>query len=345
MNKLENEITYRIKQFTTSSDKDFIKALRIYLNSTPPVSKTDTNEITAWIDSPNKNSTTNLLFFGFYFNDTIIGYAEIAYVKTKRILILDYLVINPTYMSNSSFSTFFFLLLGHFEKNDVDYDYIVTEILVKYNEMDVEKDRIRLFENENFKVIHALYIQPLLEINNLESNTEALLMLYQRSSSSVSLRKETYLKIVKSIYFDHYHIWDSLFLKDDNEKNENYNKLIVDLKKIETSIGSDVLSDDGIKLNGYKNKLINNNVLLPDSSTKTIKSAFTFTIIYVLIIILILLGLQEFLNLNITLNTIIFTTVAIIIILFSFVSIMDKKGLDVLDKLTGLLSVFKPSGK
>ena len=41
---------YRIKRFTSSKDRDFIKALKIYNDSIAVHSKTDTNEITTFLD-------------------------------------------------------------------------------------------------------------------------------------------------------------------------------------------------------------------------------------------------------------------------------------------------------
>jgi hypothetical protein len=282
------------------------------------------------------------MFFGLFSNDTIIGYAEIAHIRNERLIIMDYMVVDNKYMSNSSFSTFFFLLLGYFVKNDIDYDYILTEILVKFNDTETKVDIIRLFENEDFKVINALYIQPCLEISNLESNKEALLMIYQRNSSKPSIKKETYFRIVNSIYFDHYCTWDYPFFLNDQERNENYNKLKSDFEKIKSSICQEILSDEEIKLNGYKNKLIRNNTLPPVSNTKAIRGALIYTFIAVILIMLILFFLKE---LKMELVTVVAVTITILFVIFSFLYIIDQKSAKILDKIPILSKIIKVFGK
>ena len=342
LSAFENEIAYKLKQFISSTEKGYASALRIYTNCVPREAKTSTNEITYWLDSSKRQSETEFMFFGFYSNDTVIGYAEIAYIKQERLIVLDYMVIDAKYMSNSSFSTFFFLLLGYFEKNDIDYDYIVTEILVKFNDAETEGDHIRLFENEDFKVIHALYIQPRLEISNSESNKEALLMIYQRGGIKTSIQKESYFRIVRSIYFDHYHTWDNAFYANEEERNDSYNKLLSDLEKIKTATNEEVLSNEEVRLNGYKNKLVNNNTLPPTSSAKIIRNSLIFTLSSVILIMLILLFLQE---LNMELRTVMVVTITILFILFSFIYLADKRSAKILEKLPFLSSILKAFDK
>ena len=340
---IENKITYRLKRFMNSSDSDYIDAIRVYTNGISRETKTDTNEITYWVDNAKeKKDLTELMFFGLYSNDTIIGYAEIAYIKNERLIIMDYIVIDNKYMSNSSFSTFIFLLLGYYEKNVIDYDYIVIEIMVKYTETETKIDLIRLFENEDYKVINALYIQPCLESRNLESNIEALLMIYQRNSSKTIIKKETYFRIVKSIYFDHYCTWDAPFFLNEQEKNDNYNKLNDDFEKIKISTNDELSYDEDIRLNGYKNKLIRNNTLPPVSGTRAIRNALIFTFIAVLLIMLILFFLKE---LNMELTTVGVVTISILFVLFSFLYMLDQKSGKVLKKLPILSNLFKIFGK
>jgi len=326
----------------SSTDKGYANALRIYTSSVPREAKTSTNEIAYWIDSPNGQSGTELMFFGFFSNDTIIGYAEIAYIKKERLVILDYMVVDSKYMSNSSSSTFFLLLLGYFEKNDIDYDYIVTEILVKFNDAEAEGDRIRLFENEDFKVIHALYIQPSLEISNSESNKEALLMIYQRGGVKASIKKEAYFRIVKSIYFDHYHAWDSAFYSNEQERNESYNRLLSDLGKIKAATNEEISPDEEVRLNGYKNKLVSNSAFPPASSTKIIRNSLIFTFSAMIFIMMILLFLQE---LNMDLRTVMAVTITILFILFSFIYLADKRSAKILGKIPVLSNIFKAFDK
>lgn len=63
-----------------------------------------------------------------------------------------------------------------------------------------------MLQMEDFRIVDALYRQPKLGIDNLESNFDFQLMI--RSAQSIAaLKKDTYLAIVKDIFFEHYHSW------------------------------------------------------------------------------------------------------------------------------------------
>jgi hypothetical protein len=165
---------YKVKLFKTSDDDEFKEALlNIYGKFTPREMKTNTNEITYWLDNYNKTFLDRQLYLlGFYFQNKVIGYAEIAYFKQERFLIIDYLTIHGAYRSNSAFYTFLYLVFDFLDTNRVEYDYVITEIATKKNESkwsETTNSLIRLLEMENFKAINALYYQPKLETNNDES--------------------------------------------------------------------------------------------------------------------------------------------------------------------------------
>ena len=57
--------SFKIKRFQSSDDRDFIKALKIYNDTIPVETKTDTNEITYFLDLKEKRSR-EMFFFGLY---------------------------------------------------------------------------------------------------------------------------------------------------------------------------------------------------------------------------------------------------------------------------------------
>ena len=229
-----SSITYELLRFKNSSDEQFLDAMEVYRKTTSHDQKTDIKEITYWVDNLKQFEIGELFFFGLKANGLVIGYAELAYIKQERILIIDYINIASEYRTNSSFYSFYSLIMNYMDQNNCDYDYITIEILSKYGNKPIRNEEVCQYELENFKMVNTLYIQPLLETHNDESSTEALIMIYTRAGESYQLKKETFLHIVDTIY-NYYLYWDSKVcdikeltkrgaLKDVNTnlKNEEY---------------------------------------------------------------------------------------------------------------------------
>ena len=75
--------SFKIKRISSSGERDFINALKIYNNTIPVEIKTDTNEITYFVDLKNE-SGRQMFFFCLYYNETVIGYIESAYLKQTK---------------------------------------------------------------------------------------------------------------------------------------------------------------------------------------------------------------------------------------------------------------------
>ena len=206
-------IKYELVRFKSSNDNDFQESLKIYRSSTPHEQKTNSSEIVYWVDNQREFGIGELFFFGLKVNGVVVGYAELAYVKKERILIIDYINLDQNYRSNNNFYTFYALIINYINNESIDYDYITKEILCRYNETHIHKEDVSLYELENFKVVNGLYIQPQLERNNIESVKESLIMLYTRAGLCPVLKKDAYLHIVEVIY-DYYYCWDKPFLND-----------------------------------------------------------------------------------------------------------------------------------
>lgn len=55
-----------------------------------------------------------LFFCGLKLNGKIIGYAEVALIKSTRYITIDYLIVNEKYRTHSAFYTFLLLLINFF---------------------------------------------------------------------------------------------------------------------------------------------------------------------------------------------------------------------------------------
>lgn len=210
------KVSYSIKRFDSSKDRDFQTALQIYNNSIPVDVKTSTNEIIYFVDNPRIQSNRTMFFWGLYIDSTVVGFVEAAYLKETKSVIIDYIVLKEEYHLNSIFYPFFGLILNYMSSEIIDYDFIITEVGTECITPDTELEYVfsrRMLALEDFKIINNKYIQPRLGIKNIESVKEFQLMV--KSTRPInSMKKETYLSIVHDIYYNHYLQWYSKFEKD-----------------------------------------------------------------------------------------------------------------------------------
>ncbi|MFQ9516403.1 MAG: hypothetical protein ACLRZ9_11350 [Eubacterium sp.] len=222
----ENQkITFELKHFENSRDKDFSRALKIYNDTIPVDTKTGTNEIIFFADNCNLQENRKMLFFGLYINNSIVGFVEAGYLKKTKTIIIDYIVIKEEYHLNSAFYPLFGLLQKYFSDAMIDYDYIVTEVSTKCPEESVDSESFfskKMLQLEDFRIADQIYIQPQLGIYNIESNFQFQLMI-RSAQPLVSIQKETYLAIVKDIYYEHYYAW---YAEVDKEHAQKYKEHI-----------------------------------------------------------------------------------------------------------------------
>ena len=303
---IDIQLKYKLKRLTDTKSDEFHNALRIYSQNITYDQKTNTNEIAYWINHIESFSGCTPFFFALFLNNQIIGYAELAYIKEARILAIDYIVIDNQYKSNSAFYAFYHLIINYFDRLGID----------------------------NFKVINALYIHPQLETNNAESRKEALLMLYQKDQTYYELKSETYISIVKAIYFQYYEIWDAPFWKNHDELNTNHENLVKDLEEICTTI-----EDGKVLLNGYPIAFSTSSdrASIPENSQKTIKKSFIYASIILMLTFLILFFSKE---LNVQLTTIAIVSLAILFVILTFIALSDNKATKIIEKLPVFSKLF-----
>ena len=324
-------INYELVRFKDSSDKDFQNALKIYRSSTPHEQKTNSSEIVYWVDHQEEFKIGELFFFGLKANDFVVGYAELAYVKKERILIIDYINLDPNYRTNSNFYAFYALIINYINNESVDYDYITKEILCRYNETHIHKEDVSLYELENYKVVNGLYIQPQLEKNNVESIKESLIMLYTRAGLSPVLKKGAYLHIVEVIY-DYYYCWDRPFLSDD--------ECVSSKKRAETNLTSisKSIANDGVTLNGYPFKFSSssNGTEIPSKSRKDLFLASLFLILFVALIVSVLYFLNQY---GYDTKAVLVVGIPFILCFILALVILDKSYLKIIKKVQ-ILQIF-----
>ena len=280
-----------------------------------------------------KNVT--LYFLGLELNNKIIGYAEIAFLKRTRYINIDYLAIEKKYRTHSALYTFLLLIIEYFTSIKLDYDFIGIELLTNDDKTVFQKN-LSEFELEGFRVVNTMYIQPCLELNNYDSQHEAILLIYQRNASDKKISKNTYLDIVRALYFEYYYEWDSHFLNSIDKRNENYNKLQQMYEAV-----SEALSEEVILLNGYPfNKMSGEDKIIPNDKKINVKlwTALFFTMIFSIFVLGIILALHK-LKVELTIACIIF-----LLLLFTwlaFLSFSESKAYSILTKFPLLSKLFE----
>lgn len=214
--------SYSVKLFESSESEDFISALNIYLDEIPFELKTSSQEIIYWIDNYSKKFNDELLIFGFYENDTLIGFSQCVYFSSKQFIVIDYFIIASQYRGNHSFQMIVALLKKFFREYRYDYYYILTE--VDFN----SKLLLRLLKQNGFGEVQSKYFQPNLGVNNFDSLLDAKLLFYP-AEEDTTIKKEQYKTIIETIYNDHYVRWYSAFLT--NKEISTYKNNIEKLKR------------------------------------------------------------------------------------------------------------------
>lgn len=330
----DDVMNYILLKFESSSDSYFYDVLNIYSRVTPRDERTNSSEITFWVDNQNKFPNGKLFFFGLLLNSKPIGYAEVAHVD--HILIIDYIAIDDRYNSKSSFFSFLSLIFSYINKTNIDYDYIIKEIICE--QKDKKSEIIKLYEFENFKVINAPYIQPQLEARNIESNKEAILMIYQKNMYNSVIKKKIYMDIVGEVY-SYYEKWDTE-ISDNKIKlpdHWTHDITINNINKIEKN-----LTKDEVNINGYPfnfNSSINKD-LIPDILNKkssNITKGFFFSFIIILMIVAILWIKKEC---EIETKDLIIISFIIICIIAITIAFFDDRGINVLKRIPFLSRFF-----
>ena len=223
---MRNELDYRfsIRRLDKSTDSDYAAALKIYSETTPYEIKTNTNEITIWLDRKDSTDPFESMFFVLYYSEKLAGFAMMTYIKAQRIVVLEYIALETQYRVNTVFFTYINLLESYLHINQYDVAFILNEVSNRRNGSDIDKESqifSKLLCIEGFGKIDAPYVTPPLGTNNFESSFDAFL--FAKSSGDVhALERQTYLEIVKAIYFDYFLVWYKHVLPPDqvNEYNE-----------------------------------------------------------------------------------------------------------------------------
>lgn len=288
---------YEIKKLNNSRSKYFYEAMKVYCENTPDDIYTNQNEMTEFLNNYNFIDSHKHYYFAFLINGIVMGFSDIVYIQSLPMLLIDYFTIDRSYKNNCVFYTFLNMLFSYFSENNLPFKYVVTEVSNrnKGKEIDVDSYYFKvLSQAENFREIKAVYKHPPLG-DNLESNIECTLLI-KANDSKKSIKKETYLKIIKEIY-EHYKQWykhsklpGEFLIKYTAKLNTYFNEIKISLIKEESV---PLLTYDTLCCQYYKknNCAYYSSGTIPINKNSFIKKLLQ-TILYLFIVIVLSIGVQ-----------------------------------------------------
>lgn len=324
---------YNLIRFDKSNKNGFDEAIYIYSSFIDYELKTNSNEITYWIDNYDKKFKNQSLYcFGFEFNGKIIGYSEFVHLKDKDLIIIDYLIIEKKFRALDIAATFIALIRDFISSKQLSYSFIVAEIgWLSENAAPSERSQAlaRLLKMNGFKVVKAPYFQPSLNVKQPSQEEKAMLMIYTNNETN-QLSQIQYLDIVNDIYFRHYLLWYSY----DKQHIENYKK---HLEELYNGIKADL--PKVIKVNGshYSFPEIDIQTMTKYQELKQHTLISLITLAFILFI-----GYLFITHVNMNLLNIIFITL-LILVYFGIIGLVSKDAKDIFNSL--LKFITQLSGK
>lgn len=207
VNQLEHK--FSIKRVGKTTEDDYIKALRIYNDTTPFEIRTPTNEITYWIGKQKISTPFEVYAFVLYLNGEVIGLSMTTYIKKTKIVVDEYLAVYEQYRIQTIFLVYESLIQSFYKETGIEISYYLTEI--SYKESGKEMDResrisLKMLCIEEYGKVDALYYALPLGLENHESNFIA--HIYIKGVEAIqSISPKTYQDIVESIYYDYWYTW------------------------------------------------------------------------------------------------------------------------------------------
>lgn len=211
-NQLEHR--FSIKHVTKTSDEDYIKALRIYNDTTPFEIKTPTNQITFWLSKQKISTPFEIYAFVLYLNDEVIGLSMTTYIKKTKVIVDEYLAVYEQYRIQTIFLVYESLIQNFYTDAGIEISYYLTEISNKESGKEMDRESrisLKMLCVEEYGKIDALYYALPLGLENHESNFVA--HIYIKGVEPIqSISPKTYQDIIETMYYDYWYTWYEPFL-------------------------------------------------------------------------------------------------------------------------------------
>lgn len=224
VNNIRNE--YILQRINSTQDKLYIEALKIYNKNTPPDIKTNTNEITHWVQQNDVNVHFEVIPFALLIDNQVVGFLMVSYLKKNMTIIIEYIALLDQYRVNVVFFSFMNLMKNYFSTEGYDIRYYIVEISNKNDGKSIDKESLFFMKFlclEGYGKLDTIYKTLPLGINDCESSFSAFL--YIKSNDSLTtISKSTYLSLVHEIYFNYFQNWYKTTMT--NSDFEIYKKIV-----------------------------------------------------------------------------------------------------------------------
>jgi len=135
--------------------------------------------------------------------------AMLSYIPSTRIVIYDYIALKEQYRVNAVLFAYASLIQNYMSLKRYDISYYMVEISDKNDGKSVDKES-RLFKKliclEGFGRIKAKYQTLPLGLDHYESRFNAYIYIKANDTLEI-ISKETFLRIVHSVYYEYYLSW------------------------------------------------------------------------------------------------------------------------------------------
>jgi hypothetical protein len=236
--QVDYSANYSVKEIRSTSDPHYAIAISLYAMYTPPALRTDTNEIGHWLNHYNKSFDDRFHALAFFVNGSVAGYCQLVHLREPSMIVIDYITIDERYRGGYNvFFEFAEHVKAFVRKNYPDHRYIAVEIAPLHDDAETRYGfaLMRLLKMIGFGVADAPYVQPQLGYLNVETELQGAMLLFPKPIGG-SLPRDTYLKIVHAIYYQHYVRWYGVHGEDYQLKYKDtvdrlYKKLSGEVKK------------------------------------------------------------------------------------------------------------------
>lgn len=222
-------VCYNIKNASRAKQSDLIKALSIYSKTVDKFAQTDTNQIMDYI-SKRYDENRIMFFFVLYLNGEVCGFAEYAYLKKNKVLMLDYLCTESR--NHTLFYNFYQMIFEEINRTlnskQLFIEFIVTELsLLKHGKKLIETDSNyfrQILSFEQFHILNIPYKQPCMG-KTLEFFEYSLAIKKADSceDNSYVYNKNFYMSLISEIYEEHYLQWYLHYTDNKKEIIETFN--------------------------------------------------------------------------------------------------------------------------
>jgi N-acetylglutamate synthase-like GNAT family acetyltransferase len=206
-----------LKQITSVRDEDFGYGIQILHKYIPHNLCIDSNELIYWIDNYNTKFEDKMYVYVIKSNNDVIGYLQFTHFINKFVF-LDYLIVMKNSRTKERMKDIYEQVYNEIYKTGCK-----SIVLECGNEMNQHDAIVRLYEIMGFNKFNVDYKEPKIDVdlvNQKLSWQELPSTLMSNDTGLISLN------VIRTIYFDHYLRWYSLYGMDYTDYISFLHKLI-----------------------------------------------------------------------------------------------------------------------